>query len=73
GRHKLRIEHSVQLDLGQDAAFQLLDFQVDGFNWLCDNWWNRQPSILADEMGLVSKTRVGHTIRLIFLFQGKIV
>lgn len=27
--------------------------QVDGFNWLCDNWWNKQPCILADEMGLV--------------------
>ncbi|KAK7012398.1 chromatin remodeling complex subunit [Favolaschia claudopus] len=66
GYHKLRIEHSVQLDLGQDAAFQLLDFQVDGFNWLCDNWWNRQPSILADEMGL------GKTVQ-IAAFLGKVV
>lgn len=28
--------------------------QIDGLNWLCDNWWIRQPCILADEMGLVS-------------------
>jgi SNF2 family DNA or RNA helicase len=27
---------------------------MDGFDWLCDNWWNLQPCILADEMGLVS-------------------
>lgn len=26
---------------------------MDGFDWLCDNWWNMQPCILADEMGLV--------------------
>jgi chromodomain-helicase-DNA-binding protein 4 len=26
--------------------------QVDGLNWLCNNWWNLQPCILADEMGL---------------------
>ena len=30
--------------------------QVDGFNWLCNNWWNRQHCILADEMGLVSSS-----------------
>ncbi|KAK7059472.1 SNF2 family N-terminal domain-containing protein [Favolaschia claudopus] len=66
GYHKLRIEQSAQLDLGQDPVFQLLDFQVDGFNWLCDNWWNRQPSILADEMGL------GKTVQ-IAAFLGKVV
>ena len=31
---------------------------MDGFDWLCDNWWNLQPCILADEMGLVSLTNV---------------
>lgn len=27
--------------------------QIDGVNWLCDNWWRLQHCILADEMGLV--------------------
>ncbi|KAJ7900162.1 SNF2 family DNA-dependent ATPase [Mycena olivaceomarginata] len=52
GYHRLRLENASELDLGQDPAFKLMDFQVDGFNWLCDNWWNRQQCILADEMGL---------------------
>ncbi|KAF7339801.1 Chromatin remodeling factor mit1 [Mycena venus] len=52
GYARLRIENASELDLGQDPAFKLMDFQVDGFNWLCDNWWNRQQCILADEMGL---------------------
>jgi chromodomain-helicase-DNA-binding protein 4 len=30
-----------------------LQSQIDGFNWLCNNWWNHQHCILADEMGLV--------------------
>lgn len=33
-----------------------MSLQIDGYNWLCDNWWNRQPSILADEMGLVRRS-----------------
>jgi SNF2 family DNA or RNA helicase len=36
-----------------DPADALTNFQMDGFDWLCDNWWNLQPCILADEMGLV--------------------
>ena len=45
----------VQPKLGQDdAKFSLMPFQVDGVNWLCNNWFNRQHCILADEMGLVS-------------------
>ncbi|KAK7064375.1 chromatin remodeling factor mit1 [Favolaschia claudopus] len=52
GYHKFRIKEPSDLDLGQDPAFKLMDFQVDGFNWLCDNWWDRQQCILADEMGL---------------------
>lgn len=36
-----------------DPADMLTIFQMDGFDWLCDNWWNLQPCILADEMGLV--------------------
>lgn len=30
-----------------------ITYQIDGFNWLCDNWWRLQHCILADEMGLV--------------------
>ncbi|TFK30824.1 hypothetical protein FA15DRAFT_608326 [Coprinopsis marcescibilis] len=40
------------LELGQDPNLKLMPFQVDGFNWLCDNWWRHQTSILADDMGL---------------------
>ncbi|KAL4268111.1 AB hydrolase superfamily protein [Pleurotus pulmonarius] len=39
------------LDIGQDPSLKLMDFQQDGFNWLCNNWWNGQHCILADEMG----------------------
>ncbi|KAJ7169708.1 SNF2 family DNA-dependent ATPase [Mycena filopes] len=66
GYHKDRILNASELDLGQDAAFKLMDFQVDGFNWLCDNWWNHQQCILADEMGL------GKTVQ-IATFIGKII
>ena len=64
-----------QPKLGQDAAkYSLMPFQVDGVNWLCNNWFNRQHCILADEMGLVSKRccmRVAR--RLILSTQGKTV
>ncbi|KAJ7630765.1 SNF2 family DNA-dependent ATPase [Roridomyces roridus] len=65
GYAKWRIEKASELSLGQDPSFQLMDFQVDGFNWLCDNWWNGQHCILADEMGL------GKTVQ-IATFIGKI-
>ncbi|KAJ7102108.1 SNF2 family DNA-dependent ATPase [Mycena belliarum] len=61
-----RLINASDLNLGQDASFKLMDFQVDGFNWLCDNWWNHQHSILADEMGL------GKTVQ-IATFIGKII
>ncbi|CEH15697.1 snf2 family dna-dependent atpase [Ceraceosorus bombacis] len=38
---------------------QLLDFQLEGLNWMRFNWFNHQPGILADEMGL------GKTIQMI--------
>ncbi|KAJ7654999.1 SNF2 family DNA-dependent ATPase [Mycena polygramma] len=66
GYAKHRIQNASELDLGQDPAFKLMDFQVDGFNWLTDNWWNYQPSILADEMGL------GKTVQ-IATFIGKVI
>ncbi|KAJ6574934.1 hypothetical protein B0H19DRAFT_1371843 [Mycena capillaripes] len=66
GYAKHRIEEAAELDLGQDPAFKLMDFQVDGFNWLCDNWWNHQQCILADEMGL------GKTVQ-IATFIGKVI
>ncbi|KIY63755.1 hypothetical protein CYLTODRAFT_425826 [Cylindrobasidium torrendii FP15055 ss-10] len=46
------LEKAEDLELGQDPKLKLMPFQVDGFNWLCDNWWTHQPCILADEMGL---------------------
>ncbi|KAJ7042418.1 SNF2 family DNA-dependent ATPase [Mycena alexandri] len=66
GYSKDRIQDASELDLGQDPSFKLMDFQVDGFNWLCDNWWNHQHCILADEMGL------GKTVQ-IATFIGKII
>ena len=54
----------VQPKLGQDdAKFSLMPFQVDGVNWLCNNWFNRQHCILADEMGLVSSAFMGYFVR----------
>ncbi|KAF8898923.1 SNF2 family N-terminal domain-containing protein [Infundibulicybe gibba] len=49
-RHLLK--DASQLQLGQNPKLKLMPFQVDGFNWLCDNWWRHQHCILADEMGL---------------------
>lgn len=69
-KRKYALAKDGQPDLGQHKDFKLMDFQVrgvpinvslsdplsqiDGFNWLCNNWWNMQHCILADEMGLVS-------------------
>ncbi|OCH94711.1 hypothetical protein OBBRIDRAFT_746991 [Obba rivulosa] len=44
--------------LGQADNLRLMPFQVDGVNWLCDNWWNLQHCILADEMGLGKTVQV---------------
>ncbi|KAG7099004.1 hypothetical protein E1B28_000889 [Marasmius oreades] len=65
-RRQHTLKNPEDLDLGQAANLKLMPFQVDGFNWLCDNWWNRQPCILADEMGL------GKTVQ-ITSFLGKII
>ena len=54
---KFMLKSASDLDLGQDSKFKLMPFQVDGFNWLCSNWWNHQHCILADEMGLVRNCR----------------
>ncbi|KAL1739193.1 P-loop containing nucleoside triphosphate hydrolase protein, partial [Schizophyllum fasciatum] len=53
-----RLKQPTDLKIGQDPALKLMPFQVDGFNWLCDNWWNHQPCILADEMGLGKTVQV---------------
>ncbi|KAI0068286.1 hypothetical protein BV25DRAFT_1987089 [Artomyces pyxidatus] len=66
GFRKHSLKQGQQPKLGQGEKQQLLPFQIDGFNWLCDNWWNRQPSILADEMGL------GKTVQ-IATFVGNII
>ncbi|KAF9502487.1 hypothetical protein BDN71DRAFT_1479184 [Pleurotus eryngii] len=54
------------LDIGQDLSLKLMDFQQDGFNWLCSNWWNGQHCILADEMGLGKTVQIasflGHIV-----------
>ena len=52
-RRKYAFTHEAQPELGQSDQFKLMPFQVDGVNWLCNNWWNLQHCILADEMGLV--------------------
>ncbi|KAF8807753.1 hypothetical protein BYT27DRAFT_7189847 [Phlegmacium glaucopus] len=63
-KHSLR--DASMLELGSAPNLKLLPFQVDGFNWLCNNWWNHQHCILADEMGL------GKTVQ-IATFLGNIV
>lgn len=55
-RKKYAFTHEKQPENGQDIQFKLMPFQIDGVNWLCDNWWNHQNCILADEMGLVSSS-----------------
>ncbi|KAK0478320.1 SNF2 family DNA-dependent ATPase [Armillaria novae-zelandiae] len=64
-KRKYALVDAADLDLGQKPELKLMPFQVDGFNWLVDNWWNKQPCILADEMGL------GKTVQ-IATFIGKI-
>ncbi|KAJ7293407.1 SNF2 family DNA-dependent ATPase [Mycena rebaudengoi] len=66
GFSQYRLLDPADLKIGQDPAFKLMEFQMDGFNWLCDNWWNHQHCILADEMGL------GKTVQ-IATFIGKII
>lgn len=41
---------------------QIMDYQLDGMNWMYYIWYRRQNAILADEMGL------GKTIQVIGLF-----
>ncbi|KAI0936745.1 hypothetical protein AcV5_004808 [Taiwanofungus camphoratus] len=48
-----------QPNLGQGSQLKLMPFQIDGINWLVDNWWNHQHCILADEMGL------GKTVQIV--------
>ncbi|KAF9527780.1 SNF2 family N-terminal domain-containing protein [Crepidotus variabilis] len=53
------LKDAADLKLGQQKNLKLMPFQVDGFNWLCNNWWNHQHCILADEMGL------GKTVQIV--------
>ncbi|KAL0951419.1 hypothetical protein HGRIS_008111 [Hohenbuehelia grisea] len=67
GFFKYRLKDGGGLDLGQSEKLKLMDFQVEGFNWLCNNWWKLQHCILADEMGLGKTVQVtsflGHIIK----------
>ncbi|KAI0689886.1 SNF2 family N-terminal domain-containing protein [Cytidiella melzeri] len=63
---KYAFTHESQPQLGQSEQYKLMPFQVDGVNWLCDNWCDRQHCILADEMGL------GKTVQIV-TFIGSIV
>ncbi|KAH8099377.1 SNF2 family N-terminal domain-containing protein [Cristinia sonorae] len=71
-RHKTDVPRELifttknQPTLGQASELKLMDFQVTGVNWLCQNWWNLQHCILADEMGL------GKTVQIV-TFLGVIV
>ncbi|EPQ60503.1 hypothetical protein GLOTRDRAFT_68181 [Gloeophyllum trabeum ATCC 11539] len=51
-RRQFAFKDGAQPSLGQSSDLKLMPFQVDGVNWLCNNWWNLQHCILADEMGL---------------------
>ncbi|PCH33925.1 hypothetical protein WOLCODRAFT_130070 [Wolfiporia cocos MD-104 SS10] len=51
-RKKHAFTNTQQPALGQASNLKLMSFQVEGVNWLCNNWWNNQHCILADEMGL---------------------
>ncbi|KLO20752.1 hypothetical protein SCHPADRAFT_816295 [Schizopora paradoxa] len=46
-------------DIEQSKDLKLMDFQVNGVNWLCRNWFMKQQCILADEMGL------GKTVQIV--------
>ncbi|KZT02402.1 uncharacterized protein LAESUDRAFT_661821 [Laetiporus sulphureus 93-53] len=57
-REKNALKYESQPQLGQKPQLKLMPFQIDGFNWLVDNWWNHQNCILADEMGLGKTVQV---------------
>ncbi|EMD41939.1 hypothetical protein CERSUDRAFT_90530 [Gelatoporia subvermispora B] len=61
-KDEFRKRYAFTLDsppqLGQADSLRLMPFQIDGVNWLCDNWWNLQHCILADEMGLGKTVQV---------------
>ncbi|KAK9467452.1 hypothetical protein V1512DRAFT_261230 [Lipomyces arxii] len=55
-----RLEYKRQPDFLSGGT--LLDYQLDGVNWMYFKWYQKQPAILADEMGL------GKTIQVIAFF-----
>ncbi|KDQ63375.1 hypothetical protein JAAARDRAFT_169132 [Jaapia argillacea MUCL 33604] len=62
GYRKFALRSGAQPSLGQNKQLALMPFQIDGVNWLCDNWWNLQHCILADEMGLGKTVQIASFI-----------
>ncbi|KAJ7029096.1 P-loop containing nucleoside triphosphate hydrolase protein [Mycena alexandri] len=60
GAAQLQLEHrakyadipTTDFDLGQDDELCLMQYQIDGVDWLRKRWWTRDHCILADDMGL---------------------
>ncbi|KAF7799325.1 hypothetical protein EIP86_010557 [Pleurotus ostreatoroseus] len=65
-KKRFAFSNESQPQFGQNAQLSLMPFQVEGVNWLCNNWWNRQHCILADEMGL------GKTVQIV-TFLGSVI
>ena len=61
---KLNFKSSVVLQSQPEimTGGQIMDYQLEGLNWMYFMWFKRQNAILADEMGL------GKTIQVIGLF-----
>ncbi|KAI0785072.1 SNF2 family N-terminal domain-containing protein [Abortiporus biennis] len=65
-KRPLRFTDDRQPQLGQNQQLRLMNFQIIGVNWLCNNLNERQHCILADEMGL------GKTVQIV-AFLGSVI
>ncbi|KAK9238865.1 P-loop containing nucleoside triphosphate hydrolase protein [Lipomyces kononenkoae] len=48
----------------------LMDYQLDGMNWLYFKWFQRKPAILADDMGLGKTIQVISYLSILFHVHG---